>query len=754
MATKTGTYICSGCDIGRCINISALESIAGNDFNITVCKQHEALCSDEGLKLIRGDIKGHELDAVVIAACSGRIKSEDFRFGSEILSERINLRELVAWTHPSQDEDTQMLAEDTLRMGLAKVKAIINPTPFMLDDCHNTVLVIGGGVTGLTAAIEGARAGYKIILIEKEEKPGGWALNLYKQIPLNPPYQEPEKPHIHKLIETAGSMDNIEILTSAIIKKISGHPGNFIISLEQEGKDLNLTAGSIVLATGWKPYDANKLTEYQYGSIPDVVTNVEFEEMVKWGNLRKRSDKGPIKNILFIQCAGSRDEKHLPYCSNFCCGTGLKQAGYVRETYPDANVFIIYRDMRTPGHYEEFYKHMQDDDRLFLTKGQVLEIKAKGERQKAKVNETDNLQADEGGEVNYLSRINPGNNGGAYRDQKHNDNGISVTAFSELFNEDIELDVDMVVLATGMTPNNTEELNLNYRMGKGLPELKYEFPDSHFICFPYETRRTGIYAAGSVRAPMDIASSIDDAGGAMLKAIQCIEATKRGESVHPRSGDQSWPDLHMQRCTDCKRCTEECPFGSYDETPSGTPLPNPTRCRRCGICLGACPERIINFSNFSINSISEMIRAVHIPDEFEGKPRILAFVCENDAYPAFDMAGLKRLEYSPYLRIIPVRCIGSVNKIWISDALSQGFDGIMLFGCKPGDDYQCHYIHGSELTQTRGENIQETLDKMMLEPERIKSITLEIDEYNKIPGIIEDYMETIEGIGPNPFKGM
>ena len=323
-----------------------------------------------------------------------------------------------------------------------------------------------------------------------------------------------------------------------------------------------------------------------------------------------------------------------------------------------------------------------------------------------------------------------------------------------LLGDDIQLEVDLVVLAVGMTPNNTEDLNLKYRLGKGLPELKYDFADSHFICFPYESRRTGIYAAGSLRSPMDIASSIDDAQGAMLKAIQCAEATKRGEAVHPRSGDQSHPEIYFSRCTDCKRCTEECPFGSYDENEKGTPIPNPTRCRRCGICMGACPERVISFEDFNINAVSEMIKAVEVPDEFEEKPRILAFVCENDAYPAFDMAGQKRLKYSPYVRIIPVRCLGSVNKIWISDALSKGYDGILQIGCKPGDNYQCHFIHGSELTEKRGENFQEVLEKMMLESERIRTEFLEINEYDKIPQIINDYMEEIELIGPNPFKDM
>ena len=457
---------------------------------------------------------------------------------------------------------------------------------------------------------------------------------------------------------------------------------------------------------GWKPYNANNLAHLGYGKYKNVLTNVEFEEFIRVDPARQLA-----KSILFIQCAGSRDKDHLPYCSSFCCGTTLKQAKYICDLNQNTLVFIIYKDIRTPGLYEEFYKEVQKNDHLFMINGEINEIKEK-------------------------------------------DNRLETIVKNTSLGEDIEIVADMVVLATGMTPAGTEDLNLAYRLGKGLPELKYNFSDSHFICFPYETRRTGIYAAGSLRAPMDIPSSIEDAQGAMLKAIQCIEATKRGEAVHPRSGDKTYPELYMERCTDCKRCTEECPFGAYDETEKGTPLPNPTRCRRCGICVGSCPERIISFSDFSINSVSAMIKSVKVPDEFEEKPRILVFVCENDAYPALDLAGRKGLKYSPYVRIIPVRCIGSINNVWISDALSKGFDGILQIGCKPGDDYQCHFIHGSELTETRGENLQETLETMMLEPERIKTEFVEITDYYKITDIINEYVKEIEDMGPNPFKDL
>ncbi|MBU1318778.1 MAG: hydrogenase iron-sulfur subunit, partial [candidate division Zixibacteria bacterium] len=280
------------------------------------------------------------------------------------------------------------------------------------------------------------------------------------------------------------------------------------------------------------------------------------------------------------------------------------------------------------------------------------------------------------------------------------------------------------------------------------------YTDSHFICFPYETRRTAIYAAGATRAPMDFASSINDAYGAALKSIQAVEAIGRGAAVHPRAGDLSYPEFFMQRCTQCKRCTEECPFGALDEDDKGTPLPNPLRCRRCGICMGACPERIISFKNYSVNQISQVIKAINVPDEFDEKPRILAFVCENDALPAVDMVGLKRMQYNAMLRIIPLRCLGSMNVVWVGDALASGFDGVILIGCKKGDDYQCHFVKGSELANTRMENVQEKLKQLVLEEERVEIHELAITDYYKIPKIFDDFLEVIESVGPNPYKGM
>jgi quinone-modifying oxidoreductase subunit QmoB len=295
-------------------------------------------------------------------------------------------------------------------------------------------------------------------------------------------------------------------------------------------------------------------------------------------------------------------------------------------------------------------------------------------------------------------------------------------------------------------------LGLEYRQGPELPTLKYGLPDSHFVCFPYETRRTGVYAAGCVRQPEDTASCQDDATGAALKAIQCVEQAARGLAVHPRTWDASYPDLYMSRCTQCKRCTEECPFGTYNEDEKANPLPNPTRCRRCAICLGSCPERIISFADYSVDIIGSMLKAIEVPEEDEEKPRVIAFLCENDAYPAMDMAGINRIEYNPWIRVIPLRCLGSLNLIWVNDAFNKGFDGVLLIGCVHGDDYQCHYMKGSELAEVRSSKIQETLQRLMLESERVQVHQLQIDEWHKVPQIFDDFMEVVEKVGPNPMK--
>ena len=505
---------------------------------------------------------------------------------------------------------------------------------------------------------------------------------------------------------------NITVHTGAIIEKLAGAPGMFDVTLANGGGTHRV--GSVVLAAGWKPYEPTKLEHLGYGQFPDVITRVQMEEMAKAGKITCPSDGSEPSVVAFIQCAGSRDPEHLPYCSAVCCRVSLKQAMYVKGQKEENKVFVLYKDIRTPEQHEEFYRSVQKQGVVFVK------------------TDTSKVAISEGSEKK-----------------------LGLEVMDQLLGEPVMVEADLVVLATGMQPAVLDDpiLNLQYRQGPALPELKYGFPDSHFVCFPYETRRTGIYTAGCVRQPMTATRSANDGTGAALKAIQCVELTSLGKAVHPRAGDMSYPDLFIQRCTQCKRCTEECPFGMYNEDEKGTPLPHPTRCRRCAICMGSCPERIISFANYSVDMIGSMIKSIHVPDEYEEKPRVIGFICENDAFPSLDMVGLNKLQYPPWVRFIPLRCLGSINLVWIADALSKGIDGIILFGCKYGDDYQCHFMQGSELANTRMSKIKETLDRLVLESDRIRLEQISIDDYHRIPTILEEFSAKLEELGPNPYKG-
>jgi len=733
MEKKIGVYICTDCEIGRSLDVDKLIKVATKQ-KAAFAKAHRALCQKEGVEFIKNDMAQEGVNAVIIAACSPRVNYDVFNLGIPLL-ERVNLREGVVWCQPPNNEDTQMMAEDYVRMGIIKMQKMEAPEPYKVENLSKNVLVVGGGLAGITAAAEAAKAGYDVFLIEKNESLGGWMSKLYKQTPTKPPYTDLEEPDIGSRIKEVQENPKIKVYTSSLVEKIDGSPGLFDVTVKQNGNVETFRAGAIVSAAGTIPYDATKLEHSGFGKYPNVITIYTMEELASKGAIVRPSDGKPVKSVAFILCAGQRDENHLPYCSATCCIESLKQAKYVRNQDPDSKVYIFYRDMRTPGHYEYFYKGIQNDPGVFLTKGDVRGIT-------------------EDGNKNLLVEVE-----------------------DTLLGERIRVNVDLAVLATGMVPVSalgeeelppgvkpedefipyvmieSDILNLEYRQGGEVPVLSYGYPDSNFICFPYETRRTGIYAAGSVRAPMDISSTIEDATGAALKAIQCIELTARGEALHPRVGDTSYVDIFLQKCTQCKRCTEECPFGAINEDEKANPLYNPTRCRRCAICMGACPERIMSFKNYSVDMIGTMVKNIEVPPEEDEKPRAIVFACENDAYPALDMVGLNRLQYTPFVRVVPLRCAGSMNLVWVADALSKGVDGILLLGCQYGEDYQCHMATGSHLAKIRLSKVAETLDRLKLESERVQMAQVSISEYYKIPQILDEFLERLKEFGPNPYKG-
>ena len=714
---KIGVYICTSCDLEKAIDLERLEKVATGELKAAVCRIGENLSNQAGIQVLRDDYNNEGINCFIIAGSSDRYHDNSVKVAEDTIEVRVPLREWVAWTLEGRNEegevneDTQMAAEDYLRMYMAKIKSIKIPEPYFQEDTCKDILVIGGGVTGMTAALDAAKAGYSVNLVEKESELGGYALKYKGMLPAQPPYNTIVPNYVPDIVAEVEGNDKITVHKSSTIESIAGEPGDFEVKVV--GSGANFKAGGIVLSVGSKPYAKEKLTHL--GSDQEnVVTSEEFEAMAKSGSITKK-DGSEVKSVAFILCVGSKDTELDSYSSTGSL-TSRKQAGYIRQMDQDAKAYIIYENMRTPGQYEEFYRTQQDDPGVFMTKGDVSSVKAENGK-------------------------------------------VAVDVDNTLLGSDIQLQVDLVVLVTGQEPvtlNQDENfLNLQYRQGPEMPELKYGYPDSHFVCFPYETRRTGIYAAGTVRQSMNVNDAKMDATGAALKAIQAIEMTARGERVHPRAGDPTFMEPNLQRCTDCKRCTEECPFGAIDENEKGTPLPKSARCRACGICMGACPERVISFDDYSVPMIGDMIKAVEIPDEEEEKPRVICFICENDALPVLDSLAMDKIKLNPYVRYIPLRCLGGNNLVFISDALSAGVDGVLYFGCKHGDDYQCHFIKGSELCNERLGKVQETIGRLSLESERVQQFEVSMNDagVDKLPKILEDFFDELEDYGPNPFKG-
>lgn len=738
-------FICTGCGIGERLDGGQLASTAKRDGKMAEVHSSEMLCNSDGVAMIQQQIEGGATH-VMIAACSRRAKVEAFHFPSVALT-RANLREGVIWIRPDRDENretTQEMADDYVRMACAELRYITKPKPSGEQELNKNILVVGGGVTGMTAALEAAAAGYPVTIVEKSGQLGGHSANWYKSIPSRSPYAEPQDTGVAAMIEAVTANDRISVHLNSTLASTDGAPGRFNVTIATEsGSTSEAQFGAIVQATGFTPYDPSGLAEYHYSDSPDIITNWEFEALAKAGGPIKRpSDGKAVQAVAFVQNVGqsSKEAGKLPYHSGAGDLIAMKQALYCKELNgSDCDATILFNNLRTPGAAgEDFYRAAQRQQVTF-SKGIVSEVVPGGE--------------------------------------------LAVKFKDLILNEEATMQADLVVLDVGMVPNSgpdpyaqlafdeaeegSEEkeklrqalevappsiLNLKYRQGTDLPHLRHGFNDSHFICFPYETRRTGIYAAGPVRRPMDMRQAMDDATGAAMKAIQAAENAGKGMAAHPRAGDLSFPTFRKEGCTQCKRCTVECPFGAINEDERGFPLYNEARCRRCGTCMGACPVRVISFENYSIDSVGQQLKNVEIPDEFSEKPRILVLACENDAYPALDQAGMSGVEINPWARVIPVRCLGSVSLSWITDSLNSGYDGIVLMGCQKGDDYQCHFVRGSAIAHERMSKVGDTLSSLNLEPERVAVYEVAITDIERAPKLINDMAETVAEIGMSPFK--
>jgi len=531
---KVAAYICKGCGLGERLDVDALVKVAQKDGKVPLAKSHDFLCNADGVAMIRNDIETEGVTHIMIGACSRRAKTEAFFFPNHAVA-RANLREGVIWIRPDTEEareTTQDMAEDYIRMGCAEVKAMTAPGGNTNTGSSKTLLVVGGGVTGMTTALEASKTGYSVVLVEKSGELGGWAGKLYKRTPVHEPFKSPADTGVADLASQVMGDSNIKVYLNATIAKTDGAPGRFVVDIATEsGATHTEDIGAIVQATGFTLYDMNKLPELGGGKSPNVVDQAGLEVLAKAaaagdGVIRRPSDNQPVKSVVFVQCAGQRDASgtHLSYCSGFCCNASIKQAMYFKDANPSVDTTIIYTDLRTPGNGEDFYRSAQEKGVIF-TKGKVAEVVPGGNTSTVKfhdliLDDKDAAMADVDLVVLATGQVA--------------NSGINIDALTKPQVEGQEGEPSAESAAVEVKPISI--LNLTYRQGPDVPQLKQGFTDSHFICFPYETRRTGIYTAGPVRRPMDIAQAREDATGAALKAIQALENAELGRAAHPDPG--------------------------------------------------------------------------------------------------------------------------------------------------------------------------------------------------------------------------
>jgi quinone-modifying oxidoreductase subunit QmoA len=416
-----------------------------------------------------------------------------------------------------------------------------------IQTTNQSILVVGGGMSGITAALEAAEAGYDVVLVEKNSYLGGRVAQLHQYFPklcppncgleinfkrmrINPRIRFFTMAEVEKILGEEGDYDvGIKISPRYVNEKCTccgkctevcevelGNPFNFgmdkikaaylphefafpmryvmdpsivgtkegkkchdaceygAIDLDMSETHFDLKVGAIVWAAGWEPYDASNVEYYGFGEYKNVITNVMLERLASFngpteGKILRPSDGKAVKTVAFIQCAGSRDENHLPYCSGICCLASMKQATYIREQYPDCDVSIFFIDIRALDRLEDFYTKVQEDEKITFIKSKIA-----------------NITEDE--ETGALMLEGENTNTG----------------------EQIRMNFDLVVLATGMVPNKISTAPL--------PDVSCD--EYGFLTFDPE--KAGIYGAGCVRRPTDVASSVQDATAASLKAIQSI----------------------------------------------------------------------------------------------------------------------------------------------------------------------------------------------------------------------------------------
>lgn len=548
---RVGVFICRcGTNIGGFLNVPALVEYAKGLPNVVFSQENLYTCSEAGLTEIKKAIAEQTLNRVIVASCTPRTHEPLFRSTCKeaglnpYLFEFVNIRDQCSWVHMRETEKATEKAKDLIRMGVARAR-LLEPQEEIQVDVIPSALVIGGGIAGMTCALSLANRGFEVTLVEREKKLGGLLKELYKLYPT----PEDASKLVEAKIDEVKKNRNIEALTSATVTEVKGFVGNYDVNVKQEGKDIPFRAGVIIVATGAEEF--KPVGMFGYDGV-NVVTQLELEKILK-------GDKLYAKNIVMIQCVGARN-KERNYCSRVCCTTALNNAMLVLERKPEAQIFILYRDMQTYGTlYEDLYRKAREKGIIF---------------------------------VKYSPERSPIFNKG------------TVKVFDELLGEELSLPYDLVVLSTPMIAHS-DSVELAKILKIPVDEYGF-FLEAHVKLRPLEFATDGIYLCGSAHWPSTVSESITQAYGAASRAS--IPMSRKHVIAEPIISM-----VDEKKCIGCGLCEMICPFKAIqiEETPKGriakTILAS---CKGCGVCGAACPQRAITMRHFKDEQILAAVAAL------------------------------------------------------------------------------------------------------------------------------------------------
>ena len=551
---RIGVFVCHcGINIGGVVNVPEVVEYARKLPSVAYAEANVYTCSQDTQKLIRDKIVENKLNRVIVASCTPRTHEPLFKETVQeaglnpYLFEMTNIRDQCSWVHMHEPKEATEKAKDLVRSIVAKAK-LLKPLEKPLINVTPVGLIIGGGVSGMTAALELAGQGFEVHLVEREKELGGHLRTIHYLLGEHDDPKERLKGLSHSVMNNA----KIHVYTGAEVTDVYGFVGNFKSKISlQSGEEKEIEHGIVIVATGAVEY---KPKEYLYGQNPEVVTQRELEEQLAGGKFK-------AKNVVMIQCVGARNEER-PNCARVCCGQAIKNALKIKETNPETEVYVLYKDLRAYGFKEDYYREA-------ATKG-VLFINYEDERKPQVANE---------------------------------DGKLRVAFWEPVLGQEVELDPDLLVLSAATIPN-ADNKHVAEMLKVPLTKDGF-FLEAHMKLRPVDFATDGVFLCGMAHSPKYIEESIAQACAAAARATTILsKKTLEMEGIVANVSE----DL----CSGCRICEYLCPYGAVEmKDKEGKPSAHVIEalCKGCGACGTACPTKAITMGHFTTEEITAQVRA-------------------------------------------------------------------------------------------------------------------------------------------------